>query len=144
MSAPGFAGNKRIININGSGGAFISILATSTVRHLIVDESQITSAGAANTPQGVIDYRLPNDGTPNGFTTIFRASASDEGIIGAEGLPIVLGNPVGQHEMAGEVIGQLGQPIVGIPAANIAAATTMIQVRSGTAIGTSLVVTEYN
>lgn len=144
MSAPGFAGNKQIIDINGSGGAWVSIMATSTVRRLVVDESQITAEDAANTPQGVIDYRIPNDGTPKGFTTIFRASASDEGIIGAEGLPIVLGNPIGQHEMAGEVIGQLGQPIVGIPTANIAAATTMIQVRSGTATGTSLVVTEYN
>ena len=146
MSSPGFAGNKRIIDINGSGGAFVSILATSTVRRLVVDESQITSAGAANVPQGVIDYKLPNDGTANGFTTVFRATAADEGIIGAEGLPIVLGNPIGQHEMAGEVIGQLAQPIVGLPAAQqaAAAATTMIQVRSGTATGTSLVVTEYN
>jgi hypothetical protein len=144
MSAPGFAGNKRIIDINGSGGAFISILATSTVRRLVVDESQITSAGAVNVPQGVIDYKLPNDGTANGFTTIFRAGAASEGIIGAEDLPIVLGSPIGQHEMAGEVIGQLGQPIVGIPSANIAAATTMIQVRSATATGTSVVVTEYN
>ena len=146
MSAPGFAGNKRIIDIHGSGGAFVSILATSTVRRLVVDESQITSAGAANAPQGAIDYKLPNDGTANGFTTVFRATAADEGIIGAEGLPIVLGNPIGQHEMAGEVIGQLAQPIVGLPAAQqaAAAATTMIQVRSATATGTSVVVTEYN
>jgi len=146
MAVQGFAGNRRIIDINGSGGDFVSILATSTVRRLVVDESQVTSAGVANVPQGVIDYKLPNDGTANGFTTVFRSTEGDEGIIGSSSLPIVLGNPVAQHEFQGETIGQLAQPIVGLPAAQQAAAssTTMIQLRSGTATGTSVVVTEYN
>ena len=55
MSAPGYAGNQYILDINGSGGAFVSVLAKSTVRRLIIKESQITSAGAANVPQGAID-----------------------------------------------------------------------------------------
>jgi|ERR1700732_3993763 len=143
MSAPGFKGNKRIIDINVTTGAFVSILATSTVRRLVVDESQITSAGAANVAQGVIDYKIPNDGTPNGFTTIFRAVSSYEGIIGDAHLPIVLGSPIEQVGKAGEIIGQLGQPIVGLPGGPLPA-TTMIMVRSGTGTATSVEVTEYN
>lgn len=144
MTAPGFSGNRYIVDINGSAGAFVSILAKSTVRRLVIDESQLTAAGAANTPQGVIDYRLPNDDTANGFTTVFRSSQGAEGIIGAATLPIVLGSAVGQVGYTGEVIGQLGQHIIGMPGDVIAAATTMIQLRSGSATGTSVLVTEYN
>jgi hypothetical protein len=57
---------------------------------------------------------------------------------------IDLGNPMAGHEYMGEVIGQLGQPIVGIPGGGLTAATTMIQLRSGTGTGTSVMITEYN
>jgi hypothetical protein len=144
MSVQGFAGNKYIVDINANTGAFISLVAQSTVRRLVVDESSITSTGASNTLQTVIDYKLPNDGSKNGFSTIFRATQASEGPIGGAVLPIVLGNPVGQFGFEGEIIGQLGQPIVGSPGGTMAAATTMIQVRSGTSTGTSVVVTEYN
>lgn len=144
MTMPGFAGVKRIVDINGSAGAFVPILATTTCRRLVIDESQITSAGATNVPQGVIDYKLPNDDSANGFTVVFRATQGAEGVIGAATLPIVLGNPVGQFGMAGEIIGQLGQPIVGMPANTPTTATVMIQLRSGSATATSVTVVEYN
>lgn len=141
MSAPGFAGNRYLLDINGSGGAFTPILAKSPVTRLVVDESQITAEGATNVPQGVIDYQIPNDDTASGFGETLRAVAASSDIIGSASLPIVLGNPIRQHGGGGEIIGQPGQPIVGF---GTTAATTMILVRSGTATGTTVMVTEYN
>jgi hypothetical protein len=141
MSQPGFAGQKRIIDVNANSGAFVKVLATTTSRRVVIDESPITSAGAANTLQNALQYQIPNDGTTNGFTTIFQTDNSAEGIIGATGLPIVLGNPMAGHEALGEIIGQVGQPIVG---AGTQAATQLINVRSGTSTATSIVVVEYN
>ena len=146
MSQPGFAGKKRIIDINANNGAFVSVPATTTSRRVVIDESPITSAGVANTLQNSIQYQISNDGTPNGFTTVFQADNSAEGIIGATGLPIVIGNPMAGHEALGEIVGQVAQQIVGLPAAQQAAAqaTTIIKLRSGTATATSVVVTEFN
>jgi hypothetical protein len=148
MSAPGYAGSQYILNINGSGGAFVPIIAKSTVRRLIVRESTITSAGVANTLQGLLQYKVPNDNTANGFTTIFSEAGANT--IAAQGnvveAEITLGGDRTQHMEMGEIIGQLAQPIVGLPAAQqaAAAATTMMQIRSGTATGTSVTVIEYN
>ncbi len=145
---PGYAGNQYILDLNGDAGAFISVLAKSTVRRLIVTESPLTSTGGANTLQGLLEYKIPNDDTPQGFTTIFmQAGANDLTSQGSVGLAqIVLGGDRTQHEPMGEIIGQLAQPIVGMPAAQqaAAAATTMIQLRSGTATGTSVQIVEYN
>ena len=148
MSAPGYAGSQYILDINGSGGAFVSIVAKSTVRRLIVRESTLTAAGVANTLQGLLQYKVPNDNTANGFTTIFSEAGANTlttqgNVVEAE---IVIGGDRTQHLEMGEIIGQLPQPIVGMPAAQQAAqaATTMIQLRSGTATGTSVTVTEYN
>ena len=142
MTAPGFAGQKRIVDINGSGGAFVPILATTTSTRVVIDESQVTSAGVANVPQGVIDYQIPNDGTPNGFTTAFRATQGPEGVLGAATLPIVLGNPLDGGKR-GDIIGQVGQPIAGA-GGFVSTATVLIKLRSGSATATSVVVTEYN
>lgn len=134
----GQAGNEYILDLNGSAGAFVSVLAKSTVRGLLIKESAINAEGVASTPQGVIDYRIPDDNSVLGFTTIFRAT-------GPEGsLPIALGSAIAQRMYQGEIIGQLGQPIVGNNPPGLTAATTMIQLRSGTAAVTSVLVTEYN
>jgi hypothetical protein len=138
MSKPGFAGNSYILDINGSGGAFTAVVARSTVRQLVIQESQLTSTGAANALQRIIDYQIPNDGTPNGFTTIFRQA--EDGTV----VTIEQGSPVGQRGPWGEIIGQLGQPIIGQPNGQLTTATTMIKLRSGTATGTSVLVTELN
>lgn len=134
----GQAGNEYILDLNASTGAFVSVLAKSTVRGLLIKESAITAEGVANTPQGVIDYKIPDDNSANGFTVVFRAT-------GPEGsLPIALGSAIAQRMYQGEIIGQLGQPIVGQPGGGLTTATTMIQLRSGTANATSVLVTEYN
>ena len=90
---PGYAGNQYILDLNGDAGAFISVLAKSTVRRLIVTESPLTSTGGANTLQGLLEYKIPNDNTPQGFTTIFmQAGANDLTSQGSVGLAqIVLG-----------------------------------------------------
>lgn len=142
MSQPGFGGVRRIVDINGDGGAWVSILATTTSRRVVIDESQITAEGVANVPQGIIQYQIPNDGTPNGFTTIFEATQGTQGIEGAATLPIELGNPVSSRGERGEIIGQVGQPIVGVPGGT--SATVLIKLRSGTATPTSVLISEYN
>lgn len=142
MSQPGFAGNKYIVDINGSGGAFTTILARSPVTRLVIDESQITAEGAANPTQGVIDYLIPNDGTTNGFTTVFRVTDGTSDVIGSADLPIVLGNPIRQHAEGGELLGNGPNVVVGIIGGT--PATPLIQLRSGSVTGTSVVVTEYN
>lgn len=142
MSQPGFGGNKRIVDINASSGVFIPVLAQSTVRRLVIKESPLTSAGVANTLIGLLQYKIPNDLTVNGFNTIFEAAGAN--VLTTQGNPqtatIDLGNPVSQRGMEGEIIGQVGQPIVGLPAT---AATTMVMLRSGGA-ATSVEITEYN
>lgn len=139
MSAPGYAGNQRIVDINSDAGAFISILAQSPVRRLKIQESPLTAAGAANTLQGSLEYQLPNDDTANGFTETFEA-------IGSTGdqwpVKIELGNPVGQIGPWGEVLGNGPGPLQGIVGGSVA--TTLIKIRSGTATATSIMVTECN
>jgi hypothetical protein len=148
MSAPGYAGSQYIVDINASTGAFINIVANSTVRRLFVAESPLTSTGAANTLVGLLQYKVPNDGTTNGFTTVFEAVGANTLTTQGNPLPaeIIIGSDRSQHMPMGEIIGQLAQPIVGLPAAQqaAAAATTMMQIRSGTANGTSVTVIEYN
>ncbi len=146
MSQPGYSGNQYILDINADSGAFVNIVAKSTVRKLVVEESSITAAGAANTLQGLLQYKIPNDNTPNGFTTIFQAVGGNTEA--AEGTVVVakfaLGNLPGQIAAFGEIIGQLGQPIIGNNPPGLTNATIMAQVRSGTGTGTSVMVTEYN
>lgn len=144
--AQGFAGNRYLLAINGSGGAFTDVQAKSTVRRLVVKESPIKTDGTAQALQGVLDYQLPNDDSASGFTTTFEAVGADTETTQGEVEPakIELGSPIGQFKEAGEIIGQLGQPIVGIPDGELAGATVMMKLRSGTAIATTVEVTEYN
>lgn len=144
MSAPGFSGNQRIVDIPANTVTpFTSILAQSSVSKLVVEESPITSTGAANTLQGVLQYQLPNDGTANGFTTIFQKDGANtittQGEIAVAQI-VLEGNPnrFGQPQ----IIGQVGQQIIGASA--LTAATTMIKLRSGTGTGTSVIVRELN
>jgi hypothetical protein len=147
MSAPGYAGSQYIVDINANSGAFINIVAESTVRRLIVMESPLTSTGGANTLVGLLQYKVPNDGTTNGFTTAFEAVGANTLTTQGNPLPaeIIIGSDRSQHMPMGEIIGQLAQPIVGMPATQQAAqaATTILQIRSGGA-ATSVQVTGYN
>lgn len=136
MSQPGFAGNSYLVDINGDGGAFVPIVARSTVRRLVIEESSITAEGEPNALQGTLQYLIPNDGSPNGFTTVFQTQQ--------EPIKLPDGADTPSRMYQGEIIGQLGQPIVGNNPPGLTAATTMVQVRSGSATGTSVKVTEYN
>jgi len=146
MSQPGFSGNQYLLAINGSAGAFVNVQAKSTVRRLVIEESPIKLDGSANALQGLLQYKLPNDNSNAGFTTIFEAVGGNTEA--AEGQVIVakieLGNKPGQIGAWGEVIGQLGQPIVGSNPPGLTTATIMAQLRSGTATATVVLVTEYN
>lgn len=146
MSQPGYAGNQYLLAVNGDAGAFINVVARSTVRRLVIEESTVKPDGTAQTLQGLLQYKIPNDGTSAGFTTVFQAAGANT--IAAEGqvIPakIELGNKPGQIAAFGEIIGQLGQPIVGNNPPGNTAATIMAQLRSGTATATTVLVTEYN
>lgn len=136
MSQPGFAGNSYLVDINGDAGAFVAIVARSTVRRLVIEESSITAEGVANPLQGTLQYQIPNDGTTNGFTTVFQTQQR----------PIKLpdGDDSPSRMYQGEIIGQLGQPLPGSNPPGLTTATTMVKVRSGSATGTTVKVTEYN
>ena len=136
MSQPGFAGNTYLLDINADSGAFKNIVARSSVRRLVIEESSITEAGAPNAIQGVLDYKLPNDGTAAGFTTVFRAQQ--------EAIKLPDGADTPSRMYQGEIIGQLGQPIVGNNPPGLTNATVMVQIRSGTDTETTVKVTEYN
>lgn len=143
MSQPGFSGNQRIVDINADSGAFVEILATSPVRRLVIEESPVKADGTANTLQGALQYRLPNDGTADGFTTVFEKLGANNTATQGEISPakIELGNPVGQRGAFGELLGNGPGQVVGIGATP---ATRLIDLRSGTATATSVVIAEYN
>lgn len=143
MSAPGFAGKSRIVDLNASTGAFIPLLATTVCRRLRVEESPLKADGSANTLIGLIQYQIPNDGTANGFTTIFEASGVVAANIGANPgvAAFELGNVVAQRDVYGEILGN-GPDTPGAGAPPIPA-TTLCNLRSGGA-ATSVRVVEYN
>lgn len=143
MSQPGFSGNRYLLDINGDGGAFVAVLAKSPLRRLVVRESTVTAEGAANTLQGLIQYRIPNDGTAAGFTTVFQeAGANDTTSQGeVKAAQIELGSPNSAVGPWGELIGNGPNVICGI---GPTPATHLIDLRSGTATGTTVEITEYN
>lgn len=134
---PGFMGNKRIIDINGSGGAFVPVLATRTCRRVEVRESPVTSAGAANTLQQSLQYKLPNDA----FTQVFGSVPGMYEIAPGVAAFVIADEVANQHNQGGAV-GAGAQPLIGL-GENAVPAITLFQVRSGTATGTSVEVTEF-
>jgi|SRR5579859_2896340 len=140
----GYAGNQRIVDIPANGGAFLPILAQSPCRRVVIEESPISSAGVTNPLQGNLKYRLPNDGTANGFTTVFEVYGAVDAAVStaSQVIParIELGNPIAQHEAFGELLGNGPGYVAGI---GTTPATTLIQIKSGGS-ATSVVVTEYN
>ena len=143
MSAPGYAGQQYLLAINANTGAFVPVSAKGVVRRLVIEESPINADGTQNTLQGLIEYKIPNDTTANGFTTIFEAAGAniETTVDEVEPARIVLGSDIADRNWMGEIIGQPGQQIIGQPAAQ--AATVMVQLRSGTGTGTTVLVKEY-
>lgn len=117
----------RLINLNGSAGAFTPVFATQVTRRVEIIEDASSNAGVG---QGLI-YQF-NDGSATPFTANYQIAPQTE--------PTILGAPVPQGEGYGLVIGTPPDRSGGysIPA------TLLINLKSGSASGTSVRVTEFD
>jgi hypothetical protein len=128
--AGGFNGTQQIIDIPASTGAFLAILATGPVRKIEVEESPITAEGTANTLIGLIEYKIPNDDTTAGFTTVFEAIGSNDITSQGQIIPAAfeLSDGAGLHGHEGSILGNGSSFLIGVGATP---ATTLCLVRSG-------------
>lgn len=126
----GFNGTQQIIDLPASTAAFIAILATGPVRKLEVEESPLTSAGAANTLVGLIEYKIPNDGSAGGFTTVFEAIGANDETSEGQIVPAAfeLSDSAGFHGPLGSILGNGSSFLIGVGATP---ATTLCMIRSG-------------
>lgn len=112
--------NVRLIPLNASGGAFVTINASIPCRRVELMEDEAT------TPQGLI-YQSVMDN----FVTTNTVGPSTE--------PVILGNVIAIGNAKGPV---LGYPVYSSGGSSIAA-TPLVKVKSGGAAVTTLRVTEY-
>lgn len=130
MQTAAFNGTQQIIDIPGTGGAFLPLLATGPVRRVEITESQTTAAGANNPPQGFA-YEILNDNSPLGNAQPFVVSPYNTA---------VLGDPQVPGSRWGSTIGNGSSFLIGIGATP---ATTLCKLRSASATGTSVIVRQY-
>lgn len=134
---------RRLIDINGDAGAFITVYATGPVRAWRVQESIIKLAdGSAVTPQGFV-IQIPNDGTAApGFNTSFARPAASEANEPGEFPYFENWNHISEHGPVGEVFANVGNPTAGsgIGATN---AIALFNIRSLTATATTIEIVEY-
>lgn len=116
-----------LYNINGSGGAFVSIPATMITRRAEIIEDASANAGVA---QGLA-YQIDDSQIPP-YTTIYQLTAGEE--------PLILGEPIPQGKGFGSVIGKPAQNSGGFTEA----ATVLCKLRSLTATATIVRVTEFS
>jgi hypothetical protein len=123
----GFNGTRTVVDIHATG-TLTAVLATGPVVYVEVEESQVTAAGAVNTPQG-FQFKLPNDD----FTQLLEV---------IPGEVMTFGDRHGSHAGpgSGSILGNGPSYIIGIGAT---AATTLFEAQSLTATATSIVVTQY-
>lgn len=81
---------KRIVDVPAAG-TFLRVFLSGPTCYARLVESPLTSTGTANTVQGGFLYRLKNDGTTNGFTTVFEASPTPNN----DNARLELGDPQG-------------------------------------------------
>lgn len=117
----------RNIAINGSGGAFVAILATQITRRVEIIEDASANAGVA---QGLA-YQIDDSQIPP-FTTIYQLTAAEE--------PLILGEPIPQNNRYGTVIGKPAQNSGGFSEP----ATLLCNLRSLTATPTVARITEFS
>lgn len=123
---PGFNGTKQIIDI-AANGTLTPILATGPLVYFEVKESQLTSTGAVNVPQG-FEYKLPNDGFKALFATI-------------PGETLKIGDRKGHYKGSGSILGNGPEsPGAGVPPR---VAKTLLEAQSLTGTATSLEVTQW-
>src|ERR1700735_3051422 len=121
----GSNGTQQIIDIPADTGGFLSILATGPVRLIEIVESTLTAEGAANAIQG-FNYLIPNDGSANGFTTLFQ---------NPPGTVLKFAHTQAQYTKHGPPMGTGPDARgAGVPARP---ATTLLKVQSMTGTGTS-------
>jgi len=139
---------RRLVNV-GIAGAFTAIYATGPTRGWRIEESILTTAPAANTPQG-FEVKIPNDGSASGFTTIFGRPAASEANEPGDFPAFENWNRISEHGPYGEAFGSPAQSdpgggALGAPGAGIGnqAATLLAQVCSLTATATTIEIVEY-
>ena len=145
---PGKAGGPnlrhRLIDINGSAGALISVLATGPTKGWSVKESIIKkSDGTAVVPQG-FTIRVPNDSTDltTGFTEVFARPAAIPATE-PDGFPVFENFQwAADHGNNGTGFAGAGNPDTA-SLAGPTAATVLFIARSLTATATTLELTEY-
>ena len=121
----GFNGTRQIIDIFANG-TMTSILATGPAKFVIVKESQLTSIGAPNTPQG-FTYTTPNDA----FAQLHETIPGDT---------LELGDASSRYNRDGSILGNGPGFIIGIGATS---ATILFKAQSLGATPTSIEVTQY-
>ena len=133
---------RRIIDIpaNNANPALIPIYATGPSRAWRLWESILTSAAAANTPQG-FNIKIPNDGTVAGFGVTFGRPAASVTNEPGEFPSFENWNRVAEHGPVGEVFAGAGNSqAAGI---GVTTATLICMIGSLTATGTSVEIVEY-
>jgi hypothetical protein len=118
----------RLVAINGNGGAFTVIRATTLCRRVEIIEDFSANAGVG---QG-IQYQVPNDGTTAGFTTTLSVAPQTE--------PIILQDTVAEARGRGAFIGNGPDASGGyaLPA------TQIVNLRSASATGTVVRISEFS
>ncbi|HUD21849.1 MAG TPA: hypothetical protein VMQ60_03310 [Acidobacteriaceae bacterium] len=116
--------HTRLINLNGSAGAFVAVSATQVTRRFdIIEDGSVTAQG--------IQMQFADGNTPP-FTTIRTVLPPAQ--------PVTLGTPIPWGHGYGLVIGTPPDNSGGYAIA----ATLLCNLRSATATATTVAVTEYD
>lgn len=118
----------RLVTLNGTGGAFVVVRATTLCRRVEILEDFSANAGVG---QG-LQFQLPNDGTVAGFTTTFTIAPQTE--------PIILQETVAEARGRGAFIGNGADASGGYTLV----ATQIINLRSASATGTVVRISEFS
>ncbi|MGP8225504.1 MAG: hypothetical protein ACLQGT_05050 [Terracidiphilus sp.] len=134
---------RRLIDINGDAGAYVTINATGPTRAWRIQESIVKGAdGSAVTPQG-FTVLIPNDGTAApGFNQVFARPAALIADEPGEFPYFENWNHVAEHGPVGEVMGGPGNANSG-SGIGATTATPLCKVRSLTATPTTIEIVEY-
>ena len=133
---------RRLIDIPGDGAnpAFIPVLATGPVRGWHIQESIVTAEGVAASAEG-FQVKIPNDGSPAGFQTIFQRPAYSTANAPGEFPFFENWNRISEHGPVGEAMGGAGN--IQSSAIGPTTATLLFYVSSLTGTGTTIELVEY-
>lgn len=124
-----FNGTRQVIDVVAVG-AFTTVLATGPVTYVKVKESQVTTEGAANVPQGFL-YQLWLNATRT-WGPLLETIPGDV---------MTIGDEMTSGSRHGSIVGNGAQTLgMGMPPT---AATPLFRVQSLTATPTSIEVSQY-